>query len=53
MAREEIVHMGDEIAEENEDCLAVGHDEVMDFEDEDVWQGHCARCGAELFEDRS
>lgn len=41
--------MGDEFEYEPDDCLSMGHAEVTDYEDEDVWQGHCSRCGAELY----
>lgn len=34
------------------DCLRLGHDERTDYEDDEVWQGTCQRCGAELFQDK-
>ena len=43
----------------NDDCLdARGevwteHDSLTVYEDDQVWQGECRRCGAEGFEDKT
>jgi len=54
MARTVIEHMGDNVDEfDNLDCVMAGHDEETTYEDDDVWQGTCRRCGAEMFEDKT
>jgi hypothetical protein len=44
--------MGEEFEEEQECGVVIDHDVEELYEDDDVWQGVCRRCGAELFEDK-